>query len=419
MTANDHHPRDVVTSTADGSRAARVVILVENLSVPFDRRVWQECQALRDGGWDVEVICPQGEGRDTEREVVIDGVRIHRYPLQAAAGGPSGYPREYGSALRQTMAIARRIADDRGIDVVHLCNPPDMLFLVALMLRRRGTRVVFDQHDLVPELYLSRFRPRKDALYWTTRAMEYLTYRTADVVISTNESYRAIAVGRGRCDPDRVFTVRSAPRVERFRRVDPQPELARGRKHLLAYLGVMGPQDGVDYAVRALRTLADRRDDWHAVFMGGGDVLEDVRDLAARLGLADRITFTGHADDATILPVLSTASIGIAPDPYNPLNDVSTMNKIVEYMAMGLPVVSFDLTEARVSAGDAAVYVPPNSEEQFAASLDALLDDPARREEMGRAGRERVTGILSWEESEKRLLAAYEQVLDVKGRVVR
>lgn len=418
----DHDPRALASSTdarvaaADGSRARRVVVLVENLSVPFDRRVWQECQALRDAGWAVEVICPQGETRDTEREVVVDEVRIHRYPLQAATGGPAGYPQEYGSALRQTMAIARRIADERGIDVVHLCNPPDLLFLVALMLRRRGTRVVFDQHDLVPELYLSRFRPRKDALYWTTRAMEFLTYRTADVVISTNESYRAVAVGRGRCHPDRVFTVRSAPRVERFRRIDPQPELTRGRRHLLAYLGVMGPQDGVDYAVRALRRLADRRDDWYAIFMGGGDVLEDVRDLTARLGLADRVTFTGHCDDATILPVLSTASIGIAPDPYNPLNDVSTMNKIVEYMAMGLPVVSFDLTEARVSAGDAAVYARPNSEEEFADHLAALLDDPTRRAEMGRAGRERVAGALSWDESEKRLLAAYEQVLDVPAR---
>lgn len=405
------------TPEADRMVRPRALVLVENLSVPFDRRVWQECTTLRDSGWDVEVICPQGDGHDTEPEVVVDGVLIHRYPLVAATGGPRGYVTEYSSAVRQTMALARRVADERGVDVVHLCNPPDLLFLVARMLRRRGTRVVFDQHDLVPELYLSRFRAKKDALYWATRGLEYLTYRTADVVISTNESYRAVALGRGRCDPDRVFTVRSAPRVERFRRVAPRPKLARGRRHLLAYLGVMGPQDGVDHAVYALRRLADRRDDWHAVFMGGGDVLDDVRDLAARLGLADRITFTGHADDDTILPVLSTASVGIAPDPYNPLNDVSTMNKIVEYMAMGLPVVSFDLTEARVSAGEAALYAVPNSDAELAGLISDLLDDPARREAMGQVGRERVAGALSWDESEKRLLAAYEAALDPRRSV--
>lgn len=430
--ASEPGPQDAGYTRSDGAGGARprVLILVENLSVPFDRRVWQESQSLRDAGWAVEVICPQGSGRDTEAEVVIDDIRIHRYPLDAATGGPAGYPKEYGSAIRQTMALARSIADQRPIDVVHLCNPPDMLFLVALMLRRRGTRVVFDQHDLVPELYLSRFRPAKDALYWVTRAMEFATYRTADVVISTNESYRAVALGRGRMDPERVFTVRSAPKIERFRRVPAQPELAKGRPHLLAYLGVMGPQDGVDHAVRALAELAQRRDDWHAVFMGGGDVLTEVQALAGRLGIADRTTFTGHADDATILPVLSTASVGIAPDPYSPLNDVSTMNKIVEYMAMGLPLVSFDLTEGRVSAGDAAVYARPNDVTEFADAISALLDDPERRERMGRLGRERVAGALSWDESEKRLLAAYEAAYRARtgtggrrrgtlGRVVR
>jgi glycosyltransferase involved in cell wall biosynthesis len=389
----------------------RALILVENLSVPFDRRVWQEATTLRDAGWTVEVICPQGEQRDTEREAVVDDVAIHRYPLKAASGGPQGYLREYGAAIWHTLRLARKVRKAGKVDVVHLCNPPDLLFVVALVLKLTGTKVVFDQHDLVPELYLSRFRPKRDALYWAMRLAEFLTYRTADVVISTNESYRAKAVGRGRVRGDRAFTVRSAPAIERFQQVPAEPELAHGKEHLLVYLGVMGPQDGVDYAVRALAELAERRDDWHAAFLGGGDAYDDVVALASRLGLDDRVTFTGMADTPDVRRYLSTAHLGLAPDPLNPLNDVSTMNKIMEYMAMGLPMVSFDLTESRVSAGDAAVFARPNDVAEFAELVSELLDDPVRRKQMGEVGRERVAGALSWTRSQANLLAAY-RVLD-------
>ena len=394
----------------DTALPGRALILVENLSVPFDRRVWQEATTLRDAGWDVEVICPQGEQRDTEREAVVDGVAIHRYPLRAAAGGPQDYLREYTSAIWRTMRLARAAQRRGRFDVVHLCNPPDLLFLVALVLRTAGTKVVFDQHDLVPELYLSRFRPRKDALYWALRLVEFLTYRLADVVVSTNESYRARAVRRGRVRGHRAFTVRSAPALDRFRQVPPEPALAHGREHLLVYLGVMGPQDGVDYAVRALAELARRRDDWHAAFLGGGDAFAEVVALAHRLGLADRVTFTGMAGDVDVRRYLSTACVGLAPDPLNPLNDLSTMNKIMEYMAMGLPMVSFDLTESRVSAGDAAVFARPNDVVEFADLVSELLDDRVRRKQMGECGRERVAGALSWTRSQQSLLAAYRVV---------
>jgi glycosyltransferase involved in cell wall biosynthesis len=395
----------------------RALILVENLSVPFDRRVWQEASTLRDHGWDVEVICPLGEDRDTEREAVVDGVAIHRYPLQAATGGPQGYLKEYTAALLHSIRLALAITRRAPVDVVHLCNPPDLLFVVALVLKvvsarrhRTRTRVVFDQHDLVPELYLSRFRPKRDALYWGLRLVEFLTYRSADVVISTNESYRAKAVGRGWVRGSRAFTVRSAPALDRFKQVPPEPELARGREHLLVYLGVMGPQDGVDYAVRALARLAEERDDWHAAFLGGGDAFDDVVDLTHRLGLDDRVTFTGMADTPDVRRYLSTACVGIAPDPLNPLNDVSTMNKIMEYMAMGLPMVSFDLTESRVSAGDAALFARPNDVDEYATLISELLDDPVRRKQMGEVGRERVAGTLSWSHSQQSLLAAYATV---------
>ncbi|GII02355.1 glycosyltransferase family 4 protein [Planobispora takensis] len=395
--------------------AGRALILVENLSVPMDRRVWQESLALREAGWEVHVICPRGATQDTEPEAVIDGVRIHRYRLRAATGGPLGYLREYGTALWHTFRLARRIGR---VDVVHACNPPDLFYLVAKALKRRGARFVFDQHDLVPELYLSRFGRGEDLLYRAVCSLERRTYRAADVVIATNESYREVAVTRGGKRPEEVFVVRSAPRVERFHRVPPDEAVRKGRPHLLCYLGVMGPQDGVDYALRALARLRDElgRTDWHAVFVGGGDTFEAMVALSRELGLADRVEFTGRIPDADLLRYLSTADVCLSPDPLNPLNDVSTMNKVMEYMAMARPIVSFELREARVSAGEAALYAPANDVSEFAKLIARLLDDPAERRRMGEIGRERVAGPLSWEHSKKALLAAYEAAYAARSR---
>ncbi|RSM71036.1 glycosyltransferase WbuB [Amycolatopsis sp. WAC 01375] len=388
----------------------KALILVENLSVPFDRRVWQECQTLRDAGWEVHVICPQGTKRDTEAEVTIDGVHILRYPLKAATGGPAGYIREYGSALWHTLRLARKVGR---VDVVHACNPPDLLFLVALYLKRQGAKFIFDQHDLCPELYLSRFDRGEDFLYRAVCALERRTYKTADVVIATNESYKDVAVKRGGKSPDDVFVVRSAPVVERFHMVPVEPELKKGKPHLLAYLGVMGPQDGVDYALRALASLRDvvGRTDWHAVFIGSGDAFDAMVALSKELKLDDQVEFTGRIPDEDLLRYLSAADVCLSPDPLNPLNDVSTMNKIMEYMAMSRPIVSFELREARVSAGEAALYAPANDEPEFAKLIAHLLDSPEQRATMGELGRARVAGPLSWENSQKALLSAYEAAI--------
>jgi len=390
--------------------AGKALILVENLSVPFDRRVWQESKALREAGWDVHVICPQGTKQDREPYAEIDGVKIHRYPLKAATGGPRGYLFEYSAAVWHTFRLARKIGP---VDVVHACNPPDLLFLVARWLKRGGAKFIFDQHDLVPELYLSRFNRGEDALYRAVCKLEQSTYRTADVVLSTNESYRQVALRRGGMDPDKVFVVRSAPVVERFHEVPPEEELKQGKPHLLCYLGVMGPQDGVDYALRSLARIRDElgRTDWHAVFMGAGDTFEQMVALSHELGLSDCVEFTGRVSDADLLRYLSTADVCLAPDPLNPLNDVSTMNKIMEYMAMSKPIVSFDLVEARVSADEAAVYAAANDESEFAKLVVKLLDDPAERKRMGELGRARVAGPLSWENSRKALLSAYAAAL--------
>jgi glycosyltransferase involved in cell wall biosynthesis len=387
-----------------------VLILVENLSVPFDRRVWQEAVSLRRAGFDVVVVSPRGRSYDCDAFEELDGVEIHRYALSPAAGNGLGYLREYGVAFWQTAKLGLRLGSRRRFDIVQACNPPDFLLLSVLPLKLRGARFIFDHHDLVPELYLSRFKNRRNLLYLTTRLLEWTTFRLADVVISTNESYRAVALSRGRRAPEDVFVVRSAPDLTRFRQTEPDPELKRGKDFLLVYLGVMGPQDGVDHALHALAFLKEHRQDWHATFVGDGDARPAMLRLATDLGLSD-VEFVGRIPDDELACVLSTADICLAPDPKNPLNDLSTMNKIVEYMAIGRPIVSYDLTEARVSAGEAALYAQPNSERSFAAAIAELLDDPERRARMGAAGRRRVEQLLSWRQSEEALLAAYERAL--------
>jgi glycosyltransferase involved in cell wall biosynthesis len=392
-----------------------ILILVENLSVPFDRRVWQESRALTDAGFEVTVICPTGAKQDREREALIEGVRILRYPLHAATGGPIGYVREYSTAMFHTLRLALKVRRSGPVDVVHACNPPDLLFLVALMLRPFGAKFVFDHHDLSPEMYLSRFPNGGRFLYWMTRVVERLTFAAADAVISTNESYRRIAIERGGVDADRVAVVRSAPDLSRFVRRHPDPELRRGKKYLLAYLGVMGPSDGVDYAVRALQLLRDEigRDDVHCIMMGSGDTFSEMVALSERLGIADFVEFPGRVTDEYLQRCLATADVCLAPDPLNPLNDLSTMNKVVEYMAMARPMVSFDLVEARVSAGESAVYVKPNDELAFATAIAALLDDPERRRMMGESGYRRVAQSLSWDVSRRELIRFYEELLVV------
>ena len=396
-----------------GSPGPRVLVLVENLSVPFDRRVWQECRALTEAGYRVEVICPRGTKRDTEPFAEIEGVRIHRYPLTAATGGPAGYVKEYGAALWHTVRLARRLSRSEPFAVVHGCNPPDLLFLIALTLRRSGARFLFDHHDLVPELFESRFEGGPSLLRKVSALLERATFRTSDAVISTNESYRRAAIERGGLPPDRVRVVRSAPDLTRFTPVPPDPDLRRGKRFLACYLGVMGPQDGVDYALRALAHLRHDlgRDDLHSTFIGGGDAFDESVALSRELGLEDVVEFTGRVPDETVQAYLSTADICLSPDPRNPLNDVSSMNKVVEYMAMSRPLVSFELIEARVTAQDAAVYAPANDEREFGRLVGELLDDPERRERMGALGRRRVEEALSWEVSRGNLLEAYADLL--------
>ena len=390
------------------SRPRRILILVENLPSPFDRRVWQEACALRDAGYGVSIICPTGMGCERKFEV-LDGIHIFRYHLPFEASGAAGYAAEYAIALAWTFALAWRVLLTRGFDVIHACNPPDLLFLIGGFFKLFGKKFVFDHHDLNPELYEAKFG-RRDFLHRLMLKLERWTFRTADMSIATNECYRRVAIGRGRMAPERVFVVRSGPSLERLRILPPDERLKRGRRFLVGYVGVMGKQEGIDYLLRAARHIVHGlgRSDVHFGLVGGGTSLEEMKALAQALGVADHVTFTGRVPDGEMLAMLNTAEVCVNPDIANEMNDKSTMNKIMEYMALGKPVVQFDLTEGRCSARRASLYARRNDAVDLAAKILELLDDPQRRAEMGSYGRQRVENELAWRHEAPKLLAAYE-----------
>jgi glycosyltransferase involved in cell wall biosynthesis len=405
--------------------APHVLIVVQNLPVPLDRRVWLECQALVASGYRVSVICPSGPGDPPYAE--IDGVRIWKYRPPPEAGGPLGYLYEFGYCWLRTAWLARRIWRRERFDVLQACNPPDTYWALAVLYRRRGVRFVYDQHDLNPEVFRSRFgEPRglaARAQYRVLLWLERRTYRAADHVIATNESYRQVAIRRGGRRPEGVTVVRSGPDTSRMRPVRGRSELRGGRRHLVVYLGVMGPQDGVDIVLRAVDVLVHRmdRDDVHVALLGFGDCYDELVDLAHALDLDKHVTFTGRADHRMIAEYLSTADIGLSPDPKSPLNDVSTMNKTMEYMSYAVPVVAFDLAETRVSAGEAAVYVestqdPADDVERYANAVAELLDDADRRAVMAVAARRRAVAELDWAPQRQRYVSVFDRLLGLPPR---
>ncbi|HEX8963366.1 MAG TPA: glycosyltransferase family 4 protein [Rhodocyclaceae bacterium] len=385
----------------------RVLILVENLPSPFDRRVWQEATTLRAAGYQVDIVCPTGPGCE-ERYAEIDGIRIHRYPLPVEASGAAGYALEYGAALARAGWLALKLSLTRGFDVIHACNPPDLFFLIGGFFKLFGKRFVFDHHDLCPELYEAKFN-RRDFFYRLMLRLERLSFACADLSIATNESYRCIAIDRGGMPRSRVFVVRSGPSLERMRIVPAQPELKCGRRFLVGYVGVMGRQEGVEYLLQAAQRIVKThgRTDVHFGLVGGGTSLEEMKALAKTLGVADCVTFTGRVPDDDMLAMLNTADVCVNPDVANEMNDKSTMNKIMEYMALGKPIVQFDLTEGRWSARGASLYARPNDAADLADKILALLADEDLRARMGAAGRARVVDELSWDYEAPKLLAAY------------
>ena len=386
----------------------RILMIVENLPVPFDRRVWQEARTLRSAGAEVAIICPTGKGYSARYEL-LDGIHIYRHPLPVDASGALGYLLEYGSALIWETLLAWKVLFRHGFDTLHGCNPPDLIFLVAWQFKLLGNRYIFDHHDINPELFEAKFNKR--GFFWRLIcAFEWLTFKTADTVISTNESYRQIALGRGGKKPQDVFVVRSGPDLTRVKAVPPNPALKNGRDFLIGYVGVMGEQEGIDLLLDAARHLVFERGrtDIQFILVGGGPSLSALEALSESMGLKDYVTFTGRAPDQVLFESLSTADICVNPDRVNPMNDKSTMNKILEYMAVGKPIVQFDVTEGKVSAGAASLYAKANDPVDFADKITELLADPARRAEMGAFGRERVETQMAWTYEVPKLIAAYK-----------
>lgn len=376
-----------------------ILVIVQNLPVPLDRRVWLECQALVANGYQVSVICPKGPG-DPARQT-IDGVHIYKYAPAPEARGLLGFMIEFIYSWIRTAALSVAVARRAKFHVIQACNPPDTYWLLARFWAINGTRFVFDQHDLNPELFISRFGAPKGSLQRAEYAgllwLERMTYRTARQVISTNESYRRIAISRGDKSPDDVTVVRSGPDTRKMRPIYPVAPRPRDGIELV-YLGIMGPQDGVDTVLHVMDTLVHRRGrrDVHATLMGFGDSLAELQSLSSRLGLDSYVTFTGRVDRQRIAEFLSRSDIGLCPDLKTPLNDLSTMNKTMEYMAYALPSVSFDLAETRVSGGDAVLYVPSGDLGAFADAVECLIDNPEKRLEMATSARERVATQLDW-----------------------
>lgn len=390
----------------------KVLFLVENLSVPADPRVWREARTLRQYNYEVSIICPRGTTRDHEPYSYIEGIHIYRYPPATEIKRATDYIKEYLLAMLCTLRLTVKVWRRHGFDVIHAANPPDTFFLIGRFYQLFGKKFVFDQHDLAPEMFHIKFKNRMQPLYRLLKFFEYLSYRTANIVITTNESQKRNALQHGKCHADRVVVVRNSPDLVPLHTIPYDPLLKMGHPYLLAYIGVMGIQDGVDHVLHALNELVSKRGrrDIGLVLMGDGDQLAHLQQLTVELRLTAYVHFTGWIEKQELLRYLRVADIGLSPDPSNPLNDHSTMLKTMEYMAMGLPVVAFDLLETRYSAQEAALYAANNNIVEYADMIECLLANRAQRQRMGAYGRRRIEAELSWSQSRQHLLRAYEKL---------
>jgi len=388
----------------------KVLIIVENLPVPFDRRVWQEATTLHNAGYLVSVICPAGKGYEKKYEC-LQGIHIYRYHLPFEGHGAVGYAIEYSLAICWQFLLSWRVLFRHGFDVIHACNPPDNIFMIGAFFKLFGKKFLFDHHDINPELYIAKFG-RKDIFYKLMLLWERWTFRCADVSIATNESYRRIAIERGRMDADKVFVVRSGPDLDRLKIMPPNESLKKGRKYLVSYLGVMGKQEGIDLLLQTVHHIVyeKKRNDVHFGLVGGGTELEAMKRYACELRVEDFVTFTGRVTDEEMLEMLNSADVCVNPDIANEMNDKSTMNKIMEYMALGKPIVQFDLMEGRFSAQEASLYAAKNDPVDMANKILRLLADHKLRARMGSFGRRRIVKQLQWKYEAPKLLEAYDAI---------
>jgi len=397
----------------------KILIIVENIPVPFDQRVWKEGLALHEAGYDVSILSRKGKGCEDGYEF-REGIHIYRHPMPKESNSALGYLWEYGCALFWETLFSWWIYFRRGFHVIQGCNPPDDIFLVAWPFKLFGVKYIFDHHDVNPELYLAKYE-RKDLFYKIQLWLEKMTFHVCDIVMSTNETYREVALSRGGVSPDNVFVVRNGPDLKKFKAVPPNPALKHGKRYLIGYVGVMNIQEGLDILLDVAERIRNLgRTDVHFTCVGSGPALAELRQMAQDKNLGDMVTFTGRLSDADLLEVLSTADVCVNPDRPCEMNHISTMNKIMEYMALGKPIVQFDLKEGKISAQDASLYSSnENQVSDFADNILWLLDHPDERQRMGKFGRRRVETELAWEYSIEKLLAAYEAAFrKMRGRRV-
>lgn len=393
----------------------KILMLLENNGYPGDPRVQREANALTAAGYMVSVIAPREEANEPWREE-IEGVMAYRFPAPSEGEGFLGYLWEYGYSLIVMFILSLVVIFQRGFHIIHSHNPPDIMVLIALLYKPFGVKYVFDHHDLSPEMYHANFGDDGNNLVFEALVFfEKLTCKVADHLIATNQSYKNMQIERSGVSADKVTIVRNGPNPDRIRLVDPDPMLANMGKIIIGYVGEMSPHDGLDYLLRALHHLAYdlNRTDFYAVLIGDGTAWEGLHDLVKELELDEYVWLTGYVSTADMLAYLSASHICVDPDPYNEFNDRCTMVKMTEYMALGKPIVAFDLTEHRVTAQNAALYVKNNDELEFARKIVQLMDNPVAREQMGVWGKARVEQKLAWSFQAESLLNAYASLTDV------
>lgn len=389
----------------------RVLLLVQNCSMPFDRRMWLIATALKDKGYTVTAISPRGAETDTEKFAKIDGIAIYRFWVPTSKGHKFGFLLEFFCSFWAMLIMCLRVWRKRGFDIIHAANPPDFLFIYGLFFKLFGKKFIFDHHDLSPESYITKFG-RKDLLYYIQLTLENLSCKFAGAVISTNESYRQLVIKRHRLPENKVSVVRNGPSLSVLKKSPPNEKLKQGHQFMTGFIGEMAPQDGVDNALKALSiVIKNYRKDVFGVFIGFGSALNDMKNLAKDLGIADNVLFTGWIDDEMAGRYLCTTDVCLSPDPYDEFTDLSTMTKIMEFMFYRKPLVSYDMKEARYSAQEAALYAEPNNVEDFARQIDILLSDSDKRQKMGEFGEQRVLNHLAWERQVPYLLDVYRQCL--------
>jgi len=388
-----------------------ILIIVENLPVPFDRRVWEEANTLKENGAHVSVICPKMKGFTKSYEC-INGIEIYRHSLPIEASKALGYLLEYTIALFWEFFLSWKIFFKKRFHVIHGCNPPDLVFVIALSFKLFGVKYVFDHHDINPELYEAKYK-KKNLFYRLLVLLEKITFQVADYSIATNESFKKIAINRGRMEENKIAIIRSGPRLNRFTPGLPNHLYKKNKKYLVGYIGVIAEQDGLDLLMQIILLVTTQNSNIHFAIIGGGTELDKIKALACKSGISEHVDFYGLlSDDKLINDILNACDICVNPDPPGPYNNLITTNKVMEYMALKKPMIQFDLKEGKFSAGKASLYAQDMND--YVDKILWLVSNPDACIEMGEYGFNRVRNQLCWEFESKKLVNFYSNVLQVK-----